>query len=468
MNNLKIFVILTVSIFIQLINPALSISQDNLRKINQSLVEITERVMPSIVFLKVQQEISPYDNAKNPFQFRNPKKNHQFAFQIGSGVIINSKGYLVTNYHVVKDAKEVIVTLNNNEEYPAKIIGADPFSDIALLKLNTNNKLYQPAKLGNSDKLKVGELVLALGSPFGLRKTVTQGIVSAKGRKNAYGVNFIQTDAAINPGNSGGALVNVNGEVIGINSLIVTRAMYSGSAGFQGIGLAIPINLVKKIVKQLLKHGRVIRGYLGIRPANPDEASSKILNIKQGIMIVQVIPKSPAQQAGIKTWDIILKVNKTTIKDFDHLRQIVSETNVGKILHFTIKRNSKIITLKVKIGDLDKFLPQNKPKEKIKSKPLDLNDPSFGISVRDLTEEEHILLEKTFKEKHGVLVIDIKNHTLSDNSILTAGDLILDIEGEPVKDKLDFHAKIQKYYKNHFVRLRIIKRGIILIIPIKK
>ncbi|MDH4128306.1 MAG: trypsin-like peptidase domain-containing protein [Spirochaetota bacterium] len=447
-----------------------SYANDYLDKINGPLVKITEKVMPSIVFLKVtrQSETKEIINQeKKPDLYddffldplKRPPKNTQM---VGSGVIVSTEGYVITNNHVIAEASEIKVVLNNNDEYEGKVVGTDIHSDLAVIQFFAKKGSYKVANLGNSAKLRVGELVLALGSPFGLRKSVTQGIVSAKGRKNGFGVNFIQTDAAINPGNSGGALVNTKGEVIGINSLILTQSLGGQGGGFQGIGLAIPINLVKKVMKQIIANGRVIRGFLGIRPANADESMSMKLRIKKGVLINEVLAKSPAEKAGIKPWDLLIGVENKEIKDFDHLREIVTDTKVGSEITISLIRNDKTIKVKVKIGDLDLF-GDKKIEKKIVTpiKPkIDMDDPSIGLELKSLSKDDLIILSKEtqINVNYGLIVLKVKENSIGAKSEFDVGDIILEVEGEKVKNPAMFNLLIRKHKKNNFLRIRVIKK----------
>ena len=301
---------------------------ENLRETGKAFRSVAKKVSPAVVFIKVEKEIEQPGMGNNPFEgspfgdefFRRffgqmpqqrsphqqqPQKRHSMGQ--GSGFIISADGYIMTNNHVVGDADKVSVQLLDGREYDAKIIGTDPPSDVALIKIDADEKLPF-LKLGNSDKLEVGDWVLAFGNPFGLSHTLTAGIVSAKGR-SGIGLNdfenFIQTDAAINPGNSGGPLVNLDGEVIGMNSAIYTR-----SGGYMGIGFAIPINMAKDIYQQLVEHGSVTRGRLGvlIQDLNKELAESFDIDQREGILIAQVMEDSPAEKAGLKQGDIILQL----------------------------------------------------------------------------------------------------------------------------------------------------------------
>ena len=475
--RLALIVSAIVSISTQFIYPALSRSAE----LNTRLIKVTQDVMPAIVHLKIKRKMPAHlarsgrRAVPNPFDdfFKGPGvKPPVISETVGSGVIVSPLGYIVTNNHVIEDAEEIIVKLDNNEEYPAKIIGSDKHSDLAVIQFAARRGSYKVARLGNSDRLKVGEVVLALGSPFGLRKSVTQGIVSAIGRKNVMGfrISFIQTDAAINPGNSGGALVNLRGELVGINSLILARSISPQTAGFQGIGLAIPINLVKKVMTQIIKNGKVIRGFLGVQPANPNESLSKKLQVRQGVLVSLVIPDSPADKAKLMPWDHILKVNNTNVRDFDHLREVISDSKVGQRIAITYFRKGKLMKTLVVIADLDEVIAKKKAKKVTqppkKPEPLDRKDPTLGLQLKPLTPTEKAILGKEFKIRYGALVLAVKPNSLGAKNGFSAGDVILEVEGEEIKSPATFHALVRKFRAKAFFRVRLLKRGRFVILPV--
>ncbi len=447
------------------INP-LAYAVTSADQLNAPFIKINQQVMPSIVHLRVVK------HTFNPMALfgRGEPIPSQIVEMVGSGVIVSPEGYVVTNNHVITEADEIKVILDNNEEYFAKVIGTDKYTDLAIIQFKAKKGSFKVARLGNSDRLQVGEFVLALGSPFGLRKSVTQGIVSAKGRKNeiGFGVNYIQTDAAINPGNSGGALVNMKGEVIGINSLILSRSMNRQTAGFQGIGLAIPINLVKKVMKEILSHGRVIRGFLGIIPANGDVQSSKGLRIKKGILVNAVVPNSPADKGGIKAWDMIIQVGLRKTDNFDQLRKVIAGTKVGKAIQITLIRKKKKVKVKVVIGDFDTFNgnKSKKPINKARKPEIDYTDPSIGLKLKALTSDEKKLF-KNIKVTYGVQVLKVKRNSVASKAGIQPGDVLLEVEGEAVKSPVSFQSSIRSYKRAHFCRIRLIRKMThILILPV--
>ncbi len=313
-----------------------------------TLAPMLEKVTPGVVSIQVagakevRRQVDPFD-----FFFGNPQpRSQKRPFQgLGSGVIIDAgEGYVVTNNHVVEDAEKIQITLEDGREYAAKLVGTDKESDIALLQIEAEDLVA--VKIGDSDKLRVGDFSVAIGNPFGLSHTVTSGIVSALGRSglNIEGYeDFIQTDAAINQGNSGGALVNLNGELIGINTAIL-----GASGGNVGIGFAIPSNMMKNLVDQIIEHGEVRRGSLGIsgRTLNAGIAKAQELDIKQGAIVMQVVEDSPAAKAGIKSGDVIISVDGTEIQSFHELRSRIATLGEGKTVKLGLYRDGKVKTIK--------------------------------------------------------------------------------------------------------------------------
>jgi Do/DeqQ family serine protease len=324
-------------------------------------VRIAEQVTPSVVNISTvtsgkgrtpAELFRPFGN--EPF-FRDffdrffegmPRRRQQTS--LGSGVVIDKGGLILTNNHVVKDADEITVKFANKQEAKGKIVGTDPKTDLAVIRVAAKEAL-PVATLGNSDTLRVGEWAVAIGNPFGLDHTLTVGVVSATGRSEvgiATYENFIQTDASINPGNSGGPLLNIRGEVIGINTAIV--------ASGQGIGFAIPVNMVRKVMGDLVKKGKVTRGWLGvgIQPLTAELAKSFGVGADEGILVNQVMPKSPAEAAGLKTGDLILSVDGKPMKDPRQLQRTIADAEIGKTLELTILREREKRTLKVQVGEM--------------------------------------------------------------------------------------------------------------------
>jgi serine protease Do len=369
---------------------------------------------------------NPFGEFFGPFSEGNPPRNFEQR-GVGSGFVMSRDGYILTNNHVVEDADQIKVKLANGKEYDGKIIGRDPKTDLALMKIEGSSDLH-PLTLGNSDDLKVGSWVVAIGSPFGLEQTVTAGIVSAKGRVIGSGPydNFIQTDASINPGNSGGPLINMRGEVIGINTAII--------ASGQGIGFAIPINMAKEIVPQLEEKGHVTRGWLGvyIQEVTPALAKSFDLKEKKGALVAQVSPGSPAEKAGIEQGDIILEFDGKEVADSKDLPRIVASTPVGKAVAIKVLRNGKVLERQMKVGEMEE-------KVEVVKAP---SHKSLGITVQNLTPE--IAKGLGLEKDTGIVVSRVEPGSPAANAGIQTGDVIREVNRKPVKDVEDFVQKVEK------------------------
>ena len=352
---------------------------------------------------------------------------------------------MVTNNHVIEDADQIKVKLKDEREFDAKIVGRDPNTDIALLKIESGENL-PTVKLGDSNALKVGEWVVAIGSPFGLEHTVTAGIVSAKGRVIGSGPydDFIQTDASINPGNSGGPLLNMKGEVIGINTAII--------ASGQGIGFAIPINMAKDIIVALKNEGEVTRGWLGvaIQDLNADMAEYYGLENKQGVFVADVFEGDPADTAGIKPKDIILEVNGKKIETARQLTSLIAGIPVGESASIKILRDGKEKTIKVKIAKRseEKLAARARPREQ---------EEEFGIRVSDLTPE--IMQRFNTDETSGVIVIDVENGSKGEEADVRVGDIIKEINRRPVKNIDDYEKILNQLSSGKTVNLFIRRKN---------
>jgi len=367
---------------------------------------------------------------------------------LGSGFIISKDGYILTNFHVIKDANEILVRFSDRRELLAEVVGSDPRADIALLKVDADD--LPTVKLGNSDSLKVGEWVLAIGSPFGFDYSVTAGIVSAKGRnlpRENY-VPFIQTDVAINPGNSGGPLFNLDGQVIGINSQI-----YSRTGGFMGLSFAIPINMVMNIVDQLKSTGHVARGWLGvlIQDVTRELAESFGMKKPRGALVAKVLPDSPAEKAGFEVGDIVVKFDDKKIVRSSNLPPVVGITPVGKNVKVEILRKGKSKTLTVNLGEL----PEKDEEVASIEEPKTTESNKLNISVTDLTSEQRQSLE--IKE-NGVLVNKVDAGPARKAGV-RSGDVILMINNSDVKNADQFKTIIDNLPTGKSVPLLVQRRG---------
>lgn len=373
-------------------------------------------------------EGTPFDDLFKHF-FDNPQNRPPQPYEgrsLGSGFVLSSDGYILTNHHVIKDADEIVVRFSDRSEYVAKVLGSDERSDVALLKVEATG--LKTVKLGDSKNLKVGEWVLAIGTPFGFDHSATAGIISALGRSlpsDSY-VPFIQTDVAINPGNSGGPLFNLDGEVIGINSQI-----YSRTGGFMGVSFAIPMDVVMDVVAQIKSKGFVSRGWLGvaIQDVTRELAESFGLDKPQGAIVSRVIPKSPAAKAGFEAGDVILKFDGKTIDSSSALPPIVGRTEIGKSVPVEIMRNNKRQTISVIIDEL----PEEEEIAQNTGKSGGLIDKRLAIELVDLTEQQ----QQQYDATEGVIVADVDLGPASEAGI-RRGDLLISINNQKIKDAKQF------------------------------
>ena len=372
------------------------------------------------------------------------------AKSLGSGFIISADGYVITNHHLIKDAEEVVVRLQDRRELVAKIVGSDKRSDIALLKLEA--KELPVVKLGSSEELKVGEWVLAIGSPFGFDHSVTAGIVSAKGRSlpsDNY-VPFIQTDVAINPGNSGGPLFNLDGEVVGVNSQI-----YSRTGGFMGLSFAIPMDVALQVVEQLKAQGKVSRGWLGVQIQDVTRELAESFGMKkpQGALVAKILPKSPAEAAGLQIGDIIEQLNGKEIESSAALPPMVGTTKIGETARLKVLRQGKLIEVPIKIG----MLPDEEPEMAKGDEPSTGDKVSrLNLAVANPTQEQREQLE--LPKSGGVMVMGVKPGPAADAG-LRKGDVILRIQDQPIRDVRQFGEIVNGLPKGRTVALLVQRRG---------
>ena len=370
---------------------------------------------------------------------------------LGSGVIVSKDGYIITNNHVIKDADEITVLTIDNKEYTAEIVGTDAKTDVAVIKIGADN--LPAARLGDSEKVEVGQWVLAIGNPFSqeLEHTVTHGIVSAKGRSSfqlAEYEDFIQTDAAINPGNSGGALVNLRGELIGINTAIIS----GGGSGNVGIGFAIPINMARHVMEMLIDKGHVVRGWLGVMIQGIDDEMAQALGLKssEGALVSQVLEDSPAEQAGLKVEDVITAIDGKTVSDASRLSLMIASIEPGTKVQLTVVRNGEEKTVTVRLGehpDTEKATPSaEEPKSTEK----------IGFRVENLTNSTRN--QYGYQQDEGVLVASVKTGSIAYREGIRTGDLIKAINRETVKSVSDFDRIMNKVDPDEIVLLQL-KKG---------
>jgi len=377
--------------------------------------------------------------------FNSPRRKEKVS-GVGSGFLISSNGYIITNYHVVKNAIKVLIITIDKKEYTAKKIGTDPKTDLALLKIDANDLPY--VILGDSSKVEIGEWVLAIGNPFYQDLSVTAGIISATGRQLGASEyeNFIQTDAAINRGNSGGPLINMEGKVIGINSVIIGPA-----GGNVGIGFAIPSNMARKVVKDLKKEGRVIRGYLGVRISEISEKYAKDLDLPHGgVLIHKVEENSPASKAGLKRYDLIVAINGEKVKSMQQLRTKIANLSPGEVVELTINRNNKLKKVKIKITeapDTLRYRPSGEDKES-----LDL-----GMILENNTPAQ--AREFGLKTSQGIVVKKVERGGVAEENRIKAGDVILAVNRIEIKTIAEFRSIISQRKPGSSVFLYINRFG---------
>src|SRR5262245_20277437 len=386
-------------------------------------------------------ESNPFGDFFGPFFEREPAPGPEQR-GVGSGFIMSRQGYILTNNHLVEDADQIKVKLANGKEYDGKLIGGDPKTDLALVKIDGASDL-QPIPMGNSDELKVGSWVVAVGSPFGLEQTVTAGIVSAKGRVIGSGPydNFIQTDASINPGNSGGPLINTKGEVVGINTAILAEG--------KGIGFAIPISMAKDIAPQLQDKGHVTRGWLGVSIQEMTSELTKSFGLKdnKGALVSQVVPGSPAERAGIEQGDVIAECDGKEVTESKDLPRIVASTPVGKSVTVKLWRSGKALDRQVKISEMEENVAITKTAS---------HNKTVGISVQNLTPE--IARRLRLKSEAGVLVTRVEGGSPAANAGIQTGDIIREVNRKPVKDADDLVQMIEQA-KDQSNILLLVQRG---------
>ncbi len=436
----------------------------NLLETQNAFIEISKAVTPTVVSVTVTStpkskmpDIPFFHN----FQFNIP--NPQPEKGMGSGVIVTHDGYIITNNHVVQDADKngIRVKLLDKREFPARLIGTDPTTDVAVIKINAGN--LPIASIGNSDSVEVGQWVLAIGNPLGLTSTVTAGIVSALGRDidvsaDRWGIrNYIQTDAAINPGNSGGALVNIHGQVIGINAAIATRTGYN-----EGYGFAIPINLVKKTAEDIIAYGRVRRPMLGVQLKSAiDETDAHALGLPkpEGVLVNEVLPNSPAQAAGIKAGDVILAVNGKEVDAANEIQILIAEHKPGDVVTLTVfrdgKKSEKKVTLtEIPLSDLASGDQQAQPESAQPDESGQSNIAKLGIAVKPLDEQ-------TMKDAgvdHGVLVASITPGGPAADRTLLENDIITEVDHQKVSSAKDLSDILKSKNKGDAVMLRVLSR----------
>ncbi len=422
---------------------------EELQRLSKAFSELAEAVKPAVVAVKTEKEVRIEYGSRRGSPFEDFFRGHPFFQQpegglqkgLGSGVIVSADGHILTNNHVITSgrrpqdspADRILVELSDGRTFEPRIVGRDPGTDLAVLKIEADEGLPFLA-FGDSDQLDVGEWVVAVGNPFGQLHTVTSGIVSALGRsaRMSQYEDYIQTDAAINPGNSGGALIDLGGELVGINTAIASR-----SGGYQGIGFAIPVNLARKIMGQLVEHGQVRRGMLGIYMDEIDSDMSATLDLDapKGVLVAEVMEDTPAEEAGLKTYDVILAVDDTRTDGPAALRNYIAHQPPGTEVELTVLRDGRERTVTAELAPLDEELlaaAQEPPEE-----------GKLGMAVKDLTPElaERLGLEE---EESGVVISELQRGSPAARAGLRRGDLIVEIDREPVDGVGEYQEAIEE------------------------
>ena len=440
MKKLKTFLLFFIFIFNF---PHISNSQS----IPSSFADLAEKLMPSVVNISTTTTIT---TRSNPFPFQFPPGSpfedmfkefgapqERQSSALGSGFIIDEKGIVVTNNHVISDAEDIIVRVNGDKEFKAKVVGADPLSDIAVLQLDTDEK-FTPVKFGDSDKARIGDWVIAIGNPFGLGGTVTSGIISARNRSIGLSryEDYIQTDASINSGNSGGPLFDMKGDVIGINTAIL------GRNGSIGIGFSIPSNSAKIVINQLIEFGETKRGWLGVRIQDVTKEIAEVENLDEprGALVASVAPNSPSEKAGVKAGDIILEFDGEKIKEMKELPIIVARTEVGKKVKVKIWRNKKEITKMITLGRLETSEDFKVAEKDIPLKEQRIED--LKITVRELSKED-IKTRNLPNQSSGLVITQIDNDSPLVNSI-DLNSIILEAQKKKIRSSKDLNEVVKQ------------------------
>lgn len=443
-----------------------------LQNTGKAFTAVSKEILPTVVSIATSRIIRRSENQEDGIpnifrdffgrEFRNQQPETQRLQGLGSGVIVSRDGYILTNHHVIENADDIKVSLYDNRTFEAKLVGTDPLTEVAVIQIEGEN--LPVARLGNSSELEVGEWVLAVGNPLQLTSTVTAGIVSAMSRAigiiqdqdtertgGSYAIeNFIQTDAAINRGNSGGALVNLKAEVIGINTAIAT-----GTGYYAGYGFAIPINLAKKIMDNLITHGYVVRAWLGISMQNVDELVAERFGMDRprGVRIVQILDDSPAAKAGLQTMDIILKLDGKDVNQSNEIQNAIALMNPDEIVTLTVFRDKKEVDVKVKLGQRETGRPAE-------TTEVDDEFPNLGLTVRTLDNEIRSQLRHDYYDGlNGAIVTDIERYSPGADAGIRREDLIVAIEDEEIESAGDYRRSLRGFEKGKVVIFHIQRRS---------
>ena len=458
--------------------PASSAAAPTMAGLQTSFAGVVDRALPAVVNVSAARVVRNPGAGMSPFfmdpffrqffgndfgqQYRAPSQTRQTS--LGSGVIVRSDGYILTNNHVIDGATDIKVKLLDNREYKAKVVGADSRTDLAVLKVDARSLPVLP--FGDSSKVRVGDIVLAMGEPFGIGQSVTMGIISAKGRSNVTEIggiqDFIQTDAAINQGNSGGALVDVRGDLIGINTAILTH----GGGGNEGVGFAIPANMAHSVMEQMISHGKVERGYMGVLPQDitPAMAESFRLTDTRGALMGNVTPGSPAAQAGIQRGDVITEIDGERIENSNQLRARVSLISPGTTIHVKLLRDGVAHEVNLKLGEY----PSEQAQARTPAPGGSYQNPSSalsGVTVQDLDPDTLRQLRLPGSTR-GVVVASVDPASPAADAGLQPGDVILEVDHAHISSTSDFDRAIRRA-PGHTVLLLIERQGSTMYLPVQ-
>ncbi len=436
-------------------------SYSEILSFNSSIKESVKSVVNISASRHVNSEMDnvPMQMFDDPFlkkffgeEFGNQFKQSRVQKSLGSGVIVSTNGYIVTNNHVIENAEEITVTIGDDTktEYAAKIVGRDADSDLAVIKIEAKNLV--PMKIGDSSTLQVGDVIFAIGNPFGVGNTVTQGIISAL-NKNKVGINryenYIQTDASINPGNSGGALVDSRGALIGLNTAIISK-----SGGNDGIGFAVPVNMVKDVSSKLVSDGKVIRGYLGVAINDLENDVAKVYKRKEGAVVLDVSPDTPAFKYGLKRGDLIYAVDGKEVKDRASLQNIVASFKPDEKVTISLERDGEDVELQIVLGNRDGFASNSSTNEKFLG----------GLTLKQIDAS----LQKQFRlpSSNGILISEVEPKSKAEKAGFQAGDVIIQIEDTEIKNFVNV-KQILKAYENRYKRVYVNRYGQTIIFVVK-
>jgi serine protease Do len=410
---------------------------------------IAQDVLPSVVNISAQKVAEEEKTFEFDYPFKEYFKDFEKFFgdkspyrgpsrSLGSGIVVSEEGHILTNNHVIRGADKIVVTLRDKTAYEGddvEVVGRDPRTDLAVLKVNANEKLL-PVRLGDSDKIEIGDWAIAIGNPLGLNGSVTVGVISAKGRsgislpEGPTQQDFIQTDASINPGNSGGPLLNIDGEVIGVNSAIATRTGYA-----QGVGFAIPINLARSVYTQLIEEGKVVRGWLGIFIRELAGNLIEAVGVKEGVLVEEVIPGSPAETSGMEAGDVIVEFNGRRVESIPQLQGVVAETPPGEEVTVLVIREGEEKTLKVEIEEM----PEDVPVAGVEEVP---EEEKGWLGLRVVSADSERARELGVDVEEGVVVVNVDPGSPADEAGIRRGDVILRIDKKTVRD-FDSYERIE-------------------------